>query len=75
MNIKFNVNFSNDPSLSRGDISLGVGEVDWAFKTELPIIESDLTAEHIDLVFDGLDTYATINLVCSLQIIANHLMK
>lgn len=33
------------------------------FKTTFYMSEEDLEAEHVDLVFDGLDTFAIIKLV------------
>jgi hypothetical protein len=42
----------------------GIGETDWAFKTTFEVTESELQAPHADLVFEGLDTYATVELVC-----------
>ncbi|KZT33739.1 glycoside hydrolase family 2 protein [Sistotremastrum suecicum HHB10207 ss-3] len=39
-----------------------VGEKDWAFKTTFAIKREQLLAPNADLVFDGLDTYATIQL-------------
>lgn len=37
----------------------GVGESDWVFRTSF---ESNLSASHADLVFDGLDTFAVVEL-------------
>jgi len=42
----------------------GVGESEWMFKTTINVTEEELAAEHVDLVFDGLDTFAIIKLVC-----------
>ncbi|KAJ8514868.1 hypothetical protein ONZ45_g7646 [Pleurotus djamor] len=39
-----------------------VGESRWAFKTTFKVTESEYSASHADLVFDGLDTYATVYL-------------
>lgn len=44
----------------------GVGESRWAFKTTFEVSESDLSPSYADLVFDGLDTFATVQLVSSL---------
>ncbi len=44
----------------------GVGESQWAFKTTFEVSESDLSPSYADLVFDGLDTFATVHLVSSL---------
>lgn len=43
--------------------SAGVGEADWEFKTTFPVTQSDLSASHADLVFEGLDTFASVVLV------------
>jgi beta-mannosidase len=40
-----------------------VGESEWMFKTTINMTEEELAAEHVDLVFDGLDTFAIIKLV------------
>ncbi|KAL9712669.1 hypothetical protein Ac2012v2_003906 [Leucoagaricus gongylophorus] len=37
-----------------------VGEADWEFKTTFPVTQSDLSASHADLVFEGLDTFASV---------------
>lgn len=42
---------------------VGIGEASWAFKTSLLIDETDLSAPNVDLVFDGLDTFAKVYLV------------
>jgi beta-mannosidase len=39
-----------------------IGEEDWAFRTKIQITPEMHAMPHIDLVFDGLDTYATIEL-------------
>ena len=41
----------------------GVGEAVWAFMTKFEVTEQESAAPNVDLVFDGLDTYATIELV------------
>jgi hypothetical protein len=43
--------------------SLGIGESDWTFRTQFNITEREKAAKHVDLVFDGLDTYALVKLV------------
>jgi beta-mannosidase len=44
-------------------VRLGVGEKEWAFKTTLEVAESELASPNVDLVFEGLDTFATVKLV------------
>jgi beta-mannosidase len=44
----------------------GVGEADWAFKTTFQVTEEQLKDDHADLVFEGLDTFCDITLVCPL---------
>lgn len=39
-----------------------VGEAEWAFKTTFTVSERELTSPSLDLVFDGLDTFAAIDL-------------
>jgi len=40
-----------------------VGETDWTFKLKLEVSSEELAADNLDLVFDGLDTYAVVKLV------------
>lgn len=42
---------------------VGVGEAEWAFKTTFNVTERELASQNVDLVFDGLDTFANIALV------------
>ena len=42
---------------------VGVGEAEWAFKTTFNVTEKELASQNVDLVFDGLDTFANISLV------------
>ena len=44
-------------------IRVGIGESDWIFKNVFLVAESDLAAPHVDLIFDGLDTFAAVTLV------------
>ncbi|KAF8192560.1 glycoside hydrolase family 2 protein [Pholiota molesta] len=39
-----------------------VGEKEWAFKTTLEVAESELASPNVDLLFEGLDTFATVKL-------------
>lgn len=39
-----------------------IGLADWEYRTTLTVDAATLTHEHVDLVFDGLDTYATVRL-------------
>ncbi|KAN0097394.1 glycoside hydrolase family 2 protein [Tylopilus felleus] len=39
-----------------------IGETDWAFKNTFIVSEKDLTAANVDLVFEGLDTFASVTL-------------
>ena len=41
----------------------GIGEAEWAFKTTFAASEDEVAAENADLVFDGLDTFAKVELV------------
>ena len=42
---------------------VGIGEAQWSFKTEFDVTEDELAAANADLVFDGLDTFASVILV------------
>ena len=44
-----------------------MGEADWAFKVQFEVTEDELRSPHVDLIFDGLDTYATVILVGTLS--------
>ncbi|KAI0353465.1 glycoside hydrolase family 2 protein [Trametes cingulata] len=39
-----------------------VGEAEWAFKTRFTVSDAEAEAENVDLVFDGLDTFAVVEL-------------
>ncbi|KAF8812399.1 glycoside hydrolase family 2 protein [Phlegmacium glaucopus] len=39
-----------------------VGEAEWAFKTTFNVTEKELASQNVDLVFDGLDTFANVTL-------------
>jgi beta-mannosidase len=39
-----------------------IGEETWAFKTKFTVTAEMHARPHIDLIFDGLDTYATVEL-------------
>jgi hypothetical protein len=63
------VSSSQDRKLS--NISPGVGEADWAFMTTFDCTEGILSGPNVDLVFDGLDTFAAVKLVSCL---ASHMV-
>lgn len=44
---------------------IGIGETDWAFKTLFEVTEDEFASPNIDLVFEGLDTFAVIQIVSS----------
>jgi len=50
--------------MTRNDLETGIGETDWLFKTEFEVKEGDLQQPNVDLVSEGLDTYANVTLVC-----------
>ena len=37
--------------------------MDWAFKTSFSVAKEELALPNVDLVFDGLDTFAVVKLV------------
>ncbi|KAH9849972.1 glycoside hydrolase family 2 protein [Lenzites betulinus] len=39
-----------------------VGEAEWAFKTQFTVTDEEANAENVDIVFDGLDTFAVVEL-------------
>ena len=41
----------------------GIGEVEWAFRTTFVASDAEVASENVDLVFDGLDTFAVVELV------------
>jgi beta-mannosidase len=51
----------SDPffGLNENDVQW-VGEADWLYRCTFNVAEQLLVSEHIDLCFDGLDTYATV---------------
>jgi beta-mannosidase len=44
-------------------MSPGIGESDWAFKNTFEVSAKELAAINVDLVFDGLDTFASVEFV------------
>jgi hypothetical protein len=44
----------------------GVAESSWAFKNTFSITEEELAMPNVDLVFEGVDTFAAITLVSKL---------
>ncbi len=42
--------------------------MEWAFKTTFAASEKEVAAENIDLVFDGLDTFAVVELVSTYNV-------
>jgi hypothetical protein len=44
-------------------VCIGVGETEWAFKNTFEVTEEELAAQNVDLIFEGLDTFATAKLV------------
>lgn len=44
---------------------IGIGETDWAFKILFEVTEDEFASPNIDLVFEGLDTFAVIQIVSS----------
>jgi hypothetical protein len=63
----FNVSIATLLSTPYLKPSLGVGESEWAFKHTLEVSEKELGAPNVDLVFEGLDTFATVTLVSRVQ--------
>ncbi|EJD54587.1 glycoside hydrolase family 2 protein [Auricularia subglabra TFB-10046 SS5] len=52
-----------DPYLGLGDQDIQwVGDEDWKFRTTFNVDGTELSQPHVDLVFEGLDTFATVNL-------------
>jgi hypothetical protein len=45
----------------------GIGETEWAFKNTFTATKEELSAPNVDLVFEGLDTFATVTLVRTLS--------
>lgn len=50
--------------MTSGDLGIGIGETDWLFKTEFEVEDGIFWQSNVDLVFEGLDTYADVTLVC-----------
>ncbi|KAF8761348.1 Glycosyl hydrolases family 2 [Rhizoctonia solani] len=50
-----------------------VGEADWAFSTSFQLQSKDLSDPNADLVFDGLDTYCTVQLNGKVVLEANNM--
>ncbi len=67
MNGRFSVSFGLGDLASDATvvhlILPGIGEAEWTFKCAFSAEDSILSASYVDLVFDGLDTYCTVELV------------
>lgn len=67
----FNVRYLQSPCLqhfglissSSIQLTTGIGEAEWQFKTSFSLDVATLSAPNVDLTFDGLDTYCTVELV------------
>ncbi|KXN83668.1 putative beta-mannosidase B [Leucoagaricus sp. SymC.cos] len=46
-----------------------IGESDWEFKSTFSVTQDDLVPSHADLIFEGLDTFATVTLVRIIQFV------
>jgi hypothetical protein len=53
----------SNTALDKLKLVTGVGEIEWAFKNTFEVEEDQLAADHVDLIFEGLDTFATVTLV------------
>jgi beta-mannosidase len=49
-----------------------VGESDWAFKNTFEVSAKELAAVNVDLVFDGLDTFASVEFVRYINFVTPH---
>lgn len=56
-------------------MDLGIAEADWQFRTSFSVSAQQLSEPEVDLVFEGLDTYCDILLVCSLPPVRVKLTK
>ncbi len=52
-----------------------IGETDWEYRTVLVVKEGGLAKKHMDLCFDGLDTYADVYVNDSLVLEANNMFR
>lgn len=52
-----------DPFVGENETSLQwIGKTDWEYRVRFDVPHETLTREHVELVFGGLDTYATVRL-------------
>ena len=58
-----NIQAPDTPTMSQLFCFIGVGEAEWAFKITFNITEKESALRNVDLVFDGLDTFAKVTLV------------
>jgi beta-mannosidase len=65
-----------DPYLANNESVLQYLENEnWDYKTNILITKAELDNEHIDLQFDGLDTYAKVFVNDSLVLVANNMFR
>ncbi len=52
-----------------------IGDADWEYRTTLNVTAATLGHQHLDLVFDGLDTYAEVSLNGHLVLTADNMFR
>ena len=45
---------------------LGVGEASWAFRNSFTLSEKELAVPNADIVFEGIDTFAVVEIVSTI---------
>ena len=65
-----------DPLIGNNEeLVQGVSKTDWEYKTNFTVDNKTLTRKHLELEFDGLDTYATVYLNDSLILKTNNAFR
>ncbi len=65
-----------DPFLGTNNLNLGwIDETDWEYSLDFYVSESLLKNRHVELVFDGLDTYADVYLNGGLVLKADNMFR
>ncbi|PNQ74041.1 beta-mannosidase [Hanstruepera neustonica] len=66
----------NDPFIGNNEeLVQGISKTDWEYKTNFKVDAKTLNRKHIELIFEGLDTYATVYLSDSLILKTNNAFR
>lgn len=69
-------NFIKDPFIGSNALELQwISDTDWEYRTEFQLDNATLSKKHVELTFEGLDTYATVYLNDSIILKSNNAFR